>query len=149
MGHPAGAPSGGSLATLGAGGAEIGKRFLGGALCGVATGFFFSGGSQALSGWTATPAEALVATIWVVFILTVLSTIGAILTELFLPEPRKTGSLRPRTPAARRSPPGCNLLLRNLVYIPRTSRESVPPGAPAERIPPVHGGACPNQERSC
>ena len=77
----------GSLATLSAGGATLGKRVIGAALCGAATGVLFSLASLSLAGWVATPGGILAATVWVVFILTVLSPIGAIVTEVSLPEP--------------------------------------------------------------
>jgi hypothetical protein len=78
----------GALATLGAGGASLGRRFLGGALCGVATGVFYSGVSQALSGWPGSPTEVLAGTVWIVFIFAVLSTVGAVVREVTLSEPR-------------------------------------------------------------
>ena len=76
-----------SIVTLAAGGATLGKRIVGSASCGVLTGLLFSAGSFWIAGWTATAAEMVVGTVWVVFILTVLSPIGALATELALPEP--------------------------------------------------------------
>ena len=78
----------GALATLSAGGATLGKRVIGAALCGATTGILFSAATLTLAGWTATPIEILAGTVWVVFILTVLSPIGAVVTEVSLPEPR-------------------------------------------------------------
>jgi hypothetical protein len=78
----------GALATLGAGGTRLGRRFLGGALCGAVSGVLFSVGTQAMAGWNVAPTELLAGTVWIVFILTVLSTIGAVVTEVILPEPR-------------------------------------------------------------
>ena len=45
-----------------------------------------TGSSLTLAGWVATPAAIVAGTVWVVFILTVLSPIGAIVTEVSLPE---------------------------------------------------------------
>jgi hypothetical protein len=78
----------GALTTLSAGGATLGKRVIGAALCGVTTGILFSAATLTLAGWTATPIEIVAGTVWVVFILTVLSPIGAVVTEVSLPEPR-------------------------------------------------------------
>jgi hypothetical protein len=77
----------GAFATLSAGGATLGKRIIGAALCGATTGLLFSAATLSLAGWVATPGEIVAGTVWVVFILTVLSPIGAIVTEVSLPEP--------------------------------------------------------------
>ena len=77
----------GSLATLSAGGAALGKRVIGAALCGVATGVFFLLASQSLAGWIVPPDRVLSGTVWLVFALTVFAPIGAIVTEVSLPEP--------------------------------------------------------------
>ena len=77
----------GSIVTLSAGGATLGKRVIGAALCGAVTGVLYSLTSLSLAGWTATPTEIVAGTVWVVFILAVLSPIGAIVTEVSLPEP--------------------------------------------------------------
>ena len=77
----------GSLTTLGAGGAALGKRVAGAALCGVATGAFFSLVAANLSSWVATPGGFVAGTVWLVFTLTIFSPIGALVTELNLPEP--------------------------------------------------------------
>jgi hypothetical protein len=77
----------GSLATLGSGGASLGKRILGAALCGVAMAVVYSGLSFALAGREAILPELATATAWLVFILTVLTPVGAIVTEVTLPEP--------------------------------------------------------------
>ncbi len=77
----------GSIATLSAGGATLGRRLIGATLCGVFTGVFFSLTAFGIAGWVSTPVEIVAGTVWVVFILSVLSPIGALVTELVLPEP--------------------------------------------------------------
>jgi hypothetical protein len=79
--------AGGSLYTLLAGGSAFGKRIAGAALCGFVTGVVFSALSYALAGWSLSPGELAAGTLWRVFILTVIAPIGAILTEVLLPEP--------------------------------------------------------------
>ena len=76
----------GSVVTMSAGGATLGKRIIGAALSGVAAGIFFSLGVLWLAGWTATAGEIVAGTVWKVFILAVISPIGALLTEISLPE---------------------------------------------------------------
>jgi hypothetical protein len=78
----------GSLTTLGCGGAALGRRIAAAALTGAATALVAmlilmvlgSAGGAAATG-------AVSMTIWRLFLLTILSTLGAILTELMLPEP--------------------------------------------------------------
>jgi hypothetical protein len=77
----------GSIATLSAGGATLGGRMIGATLCGACTGVLFSLSAFGIAGWVASPVEIFAGTVWVVFILAVLSPIGALLTELVLPEP--------------------------------------------------------------
>jgi hypothetical protein len=76
----------GSVVTLSAGGATLGKRMIGATLCGVFAGFLFSIGALWFAGWTATTGEMVAGTVWKVFILAVISPIGTILTEISLPE---------------------------------------------------------------
>jgi hypothetical protein len=77
----------GSIITLSAGGATLGQRIIGATLFGVFTGIFFSTSAFWLAGWVSSPVEIVAGTVWVVFILAVLSPIGALATELVLPEP--------------------------------------------------------------
>ena len=77
----------GSIATLSAGGSPLGKRIIGATLCGALTGILFSMVGFWLAGWVSTLGEMVAGTVWVVFILSVLSPIGALATELAFPEP--------------------------------------------------------------
>jgi hypothetical protein len=77
----------GSVVTLSAGGATLGKRIIGATLSGVFAGLLFSVGALWLAGWTATPGGIIAGTVWKVFILAVLAPIGALATEITLPEP--------------------------------------------------------------
>lgn len=73
----------GSGVTLWAGGAVFGKRVIGGTVCGVLTGVFYTAASAMLG------AGDLVTTgVWRVFIFAILSTLGVLLTEISLPEPK-------------------------------------------------------------
>ncbi len=77
----------GSLATVGFGGASLGKRITGAGLCGAAMGIMFAVVSHGLVGVETTPTQLAAATIWLVFLLAILSPIGAIVMEVSLPEP--------------------------------------------------------------
>jgi hypothetical protein len=79
----------GVAVTLGAGGAALPKRIIGGAICGGVVGALYPGLS-ALLGHAGPIAlgEMAMRCAWGVLILTIFSTIGVILTELKLPEPR-------------------------------------------------------------
>jgi len=78
----------GSLATLGCGGAALGRRIVVAALAGVSTALVATlilavlGSNSGLA-----PSAAIPVAVWRTFILTILSTIGAVFTELTLPEP--------------------------------------------------------------
>ena len=78
----------GSLATLGCGGAALGRRIVAAALTGILTALTASAVLAILgsSGGVAATDTISVA-IWRVFILAILSTLGAVFTELMLPEP--------------------------------------------------------------
>ena len=79
----------GSMATLTAGGATLGKRIIGAALCGIVTGIVFLLASVALTSWISPPPDRILSgTVWLIFALTVFSPIGAIVTEVSLPEPQ-------------------------------------------------------------
>jgi len=78
----------GSVATLACGGATFGKRVAAAAVCGILAGLLYS----VLSAWLSRNTEVLAhnmlaSSVWRVFIFAVLASIGAILTELKLPDP--------------------------------------------------------------
>ncbi len=79
---------GGAAVTLGAGGAPLNRRIAAAASCGAATGLLYPLMALGLtqSGGNALNA-ILVSSLWRVFIYALVSTIGAIMTELMLPEP--------------------------------------------------------------
>ncbi len=78
----------GAAVTLGAGGAALSKRIIGGAICGVMVGAFYTG-MPAMIGHAGPIGFGEMATrcLWRVLVLTIFSTIGVILTELKLSEP--------------------------------------------------------------
>jgi hypothetical protein len=81
---------GGALVTLGSGGATFGRRIVAAALCGVLTAVATTLVSALMA--PASPAaeiHVVVQGVWRVFIFTILATVGATLTELTLPEPRR------------------------------------------------------------
>jgi hypothetical protein len=74
--------------TLGCRGAALGKRIIAAVFCGIAVGAFYTMSSAILSRSSGIAAEnPVVISMWRMFIFAVLSTIGAIATELKLPEP--------------------------------------------------------------
>jgi hypothetical protein len=79
----------GSAVTLGCGGASLGKRVVAAAVCGIALGLSYTVVTAVL-GYGQVPVESAwlaKSCAWRVFISAVLSTIGALVTELRLPEP--------------------------------------------------------------
>lgn len=78
----------GSLATLGCGGAALGRRIVAATLTGVLTAGV-AAVTMALLGAAdgVAAADTVTIALWRVFLLTLLSTLGAIATELLLPEP--------------------------------------------------------------
>ncbi len=78
----------GIAVTLGAGGAVLWRRIVAAAVCGAAVGVFYAGCSAVLGrGSAGITAGAIAADcVWRVFIFAILSTIGAIVTELKLPD---------------------------------------------------------------
>jgi len=72
----------GTAVTLGCGGAALGKRIVTAAVCGVLAGAFYAGISAFLSHESGIVASS----IWRMFIFAILCTIGAIVTELKLPD---------------------------------------------------------------
>ena len=81
----------GAAVTLGAGGAPMWKRVIGAVVCGAAVGVLYTV-SSALLDYSGTIAVNTMVTdcVWRVFVFTIFSTIGALFTEISLPEP-KTG----------------------------------------------------------
>jgi hypothetical protein len=78
----------GTVVTLGAGGATLTKRVLGAAVCGIVLGVLYAVVSAALGyGDPAGIADVVTSGVWRAFVFSVFSSIGAILTELKLPEP--------------------------------------------------------------
>jgi len=78
----------GAVVTLGYGGESLGKRFVGAAICGAAMGVFYTTVSAFLghSGgiWVG---EIATNGMWRIFVFSIFSVFGAILTELKLPDP--------------------------------------------------------------
>jgi hypothetical protein len=78
----------GAAVTLGAGGASLPKRIIGAALCGGMVGILYTAETAILAANGLIGInEIATAGVWRVFIFTILSAIGVILTELNLPEP--------------------------------------------------------------
>jgi hypothetical protein len=78
----------GSLATLGCGGAALGRRIVVAALTGALTALIATFILAILGSHSGVaPSAAVPVAVWRTFILTILSTVAAILTELTLPEP--------------------------------------------------------------
>jgi len=81
-------PACGALATLGGGGATLGQRFIGAAVCGVAIGLLYTAISALLGQSNGISLGLLGAgCVWRVFLFSIFSTIGAIVTELNLTDP--------------------------------------------------------------
>jgi len=79
----------GSVINLGAGGAILSKRVAGAALCGVATGIVYTVLSSGIAyGHAAGLNDMAITGLWRVFLFTVFAVIGAIITEILLPEPK-------------------------------------------------------------
>jgi len=77
----------GTMVTLGCGGARLWKRILGAVVCGIALGVLYPAVSAMLVENKAIR-DIAVACVWRVFIFAMLSTAGAIVIELILPEPK-------------------------------------------------------------
>ena len=78
----------GAWVTLGAGGAALGRRIGAATICGAAVGVLYMTASVLLSDAGQTSSLAIVTTcVWRAFIFTIFSTIGAVVTELKLPDP--------------------------------------------------------------
>jgi hypothetical protein len=78
----------GAVVTLGAGGATLWKRLMGAIGCATAVGVFYTvltplfGHGQAIE-----ISKMVINCVWRVFVFTILSAIGVLMTELKLPEP--------------------------------------------------------------
>ncbi len=72
----------GALVTLGCGGAGLGKRIISAAACGILTGILYTLASVIISRNGLIIADG----VWRIFIFAILSTIGGLITELYLPE---------------------------------------------------------------
>jgi hypothetical protein len=78
----------GGLVTLGCGGAELGKRFVGAAACGAAVGILYTALPVLLNPSSAISTGDIAANcMWRVFLFSIFSTIGAIVTELMMADP--------------------------------------------------------------
>jgi hypothetical protein len=77
----------GSLFTLLAGGVAFGGRVVGAVFCGIATGLLFAVATYGLTGWEMPLGQFAAGAVWRLFIAGVLAPIGAIVTEICLPEP--------------------------------------------------------------
>jgi len=85
----------GAAVTLGAGGADIKQRIIGAVLCGVTVGISSTLISVALAGATEVGFSQLaVNSVWRVFVFTIFSVIGVLVTEINLPEPTEVGKTK-------------------------------------------------------
>lgn len=84
----------GAAVTLSAGGASLGKRIISAACCGGLIGIFYTALLTIINyGAPIGFSEIPMSCVWKVFAFTIFSTLGAILMELKLPEPRPSRSL--------------------------------------------------------
>ena len=74
----------GSVVTLGCGGATLGKRIVAAAICGISVGIFYT----FISATIENNSSIVESCVWRIFIFTILSIIGVIITEIKLPEPQ-------------------------------------------------------------
>ncbi|MFC1584797.1 hypothetical protein ACFL5V_04555 [Fibrobacterota bacterium] len=80
----------GAAATLGAGGSALRFRVAWGAVCGAGMGFLYTAMSAILGGETPIhPGDLAVNGLWRIFVFTIVSTAGVLITEINLPEPRQ------------------------------------------------------------
>ncbi|MBW1957237.1 MAG: hypothetical protein JRF31_06940 [Deltaproteobacteria bacterium] len=78
----------GAVVTLGCGGATLAKRIVGAAVCGVAVGVFYAGVSAFLGhGSGISMGEIVTNGMWRIFVFSIFSVFGAIITEVKLPDP--------------------------------------------------------------
>jgi hypothetical protein len=79
----------GAVVTLGAGGATMAKRIIGAVVCGAAVGVFYTAVSATLGYGGSIPAGSMaISCAWRVFVFTILSAVGVLLTEINLPNPK-------------------------------------------------------------
>lgn len=79
----------GAIVTIGAKGAALSKRVIAGAICGILTGILYTIFTVSFNGILPL-GEIVTSGTWRVFIFTILSTIGVIITEIKLPDPKIT-----------------------------------------------------------
>ncbi len=80
----------GAMASLGCGGAALGRRIVAATVCGIAVGLLYTAVSLILSSSSIGAAGALTQCLWRVFVFAVVSTIGALTVELSLSDPDLT-----------------------------------------------------------
>jgi hypothetical protein len=82
----------GSIVTLGAGGASLGRRVISGTICGALIGILYGALSPVIVGNVhIEPFDIVINCVWRIFVFTIFSIIGVLLTELKLPEPEIGG----------------------------------------------------------
>jgi hypothetical protein len=82
----------GAAVTLGAAGADLKQRIIGAALCGVAVGAFSTLISAGISSGNPIAGSQIIAnSIWRIFIFTIFTVVGLLLTEINLPAPDDRG----------------------------------------------------------
>jgi hypothetical protein len=82
----------GAVVTLGAGGASLSKRVIGGTLCGVFVGILYGVVSPAVANNVQLGAyDIAINCVWRVFVFSIFTVIGLLVTELKLPEPEAGG----------------------------------------------------------
>jgi len=87
----------GSLVTLGCGGAALQRRIVSSATCGIVLGGLSTALSVIAAEGTLGPHDITVACVWRMFLFGIFAVIGAVLTELYLPDPDLKRALQ--TPA--------------------------------------------------
>ena len=90
----------GAIVTLGCGGVTIGKRFIGALLCGTMVGVFYTAISALIGQGVGIPmVDISISGVWRVFVFSVLTLLGAIITELQIPDPDLgTGNSKSQVP---------------------------------------------------
>ncbi len=78
----------GAAVTLGCGGATLWQRFVGATVCGILVGIFYTAVTTLLGHGSGLSAENIAAIcVWRSFVFAIFATLGAIVTELKLPDP--------------------------------------------------------------
>lgn len=81
----------GAVITLGAGGAAVWKRIVGSCICGISVGVIYTGLTALLPhGGNMGTGNMISSLVWRIFIFAILSVLGVLLTEINLPEPKKS-----------------------------------------------------------